>query len=106
MQGVTQTPVLDDTTASVRNAVLIEDDIDMALPPIFPSSIRTLITPTHRFSRYTTGEDQLYELSTDDDECTNLSATDPQLRGELMEQLTDTMIAHANKAGGVHAMAK
>lgn len=103
MQSICQTPVLDDPSASVRDAVLIEDDIDMALPPVFPTSIRTLITPTHRFSRYATGEDQLYELGTDDDECTNLSATDPQLRGELMEQLTDAMIAHANKAGGVHA---
>jgi arylsulfatase A-like enzyme len=106
MQGVSQLPVLDDPTASVRDAVLIEDDIDMALPPMFPTSIRTLITPTHRYSRYTTGEDQLYELGTDDDERTNLSDTHPELRAELTEQLADTMMAHANKAGGVFAAAK
>lgn len=105
MQGVSQTPVLDDTTASVRDAVLIEDDIDMALPPIFPTSIRTIITPTHRYSRYTTGEDQLYELGTDDDERTNLSSADATLRTTMLEQLADTMLDHTNKAGGVHATA-
>ena len=100
IQGVSQAPVLDDPTASVRDAVLIEDDVDMVLPPPFPTSIRTLITPTHRYSRYTTGEDQLHELGTDDDERTNLTTVDRQLRAELIEQLTDTMIAHTDRARG------
>jgi len=104
-QGVSQTPVLDDPSASVRDAVLIEDDIDMKLPPVFPTSIRTLITPTHRYSRYSTGEDQLYELGTDDDERTNVSGVDPKRRAEAIEQLTDTMMAHTNKAGGAVFMA-
>ncbi|MGH1492417.1 MAG: sulfatase family protein [Acidimicrobiales bacterium] len=100
IQGVSQTPVLDNPTASVREAVLIEDDVDMKMPPMFPTSIRTLITPTHRYSRYDTGEDEIYELGADDDERTNLSSTDPQLRATLIEQLTDTMIAHTDKARG------
>ena len=105
IQGVSQTPVLDDASASVRDVVLIEDDVDMPMPPMFPTSIRTLITPTHRYSRYDTSEDELYELGTEDDERTNLSSTDPQLRATLIEQLTDTMIAHTDKARGAHAVA-
>ncbi len=85
--------------------VLIEDDVDRKMPPMFPTSIRTLITSTHRYSRYDTGEDEVYELGTDDDERTNLSSTDPQLRAALIEQLTDTMIAHTDKARGAQAAA-
>ncbi|WP_040496094.1 sulfatase family protein [Ilumatobacter nonamiensis] len=105
IQGVSQTPVLDDPTASVRDAVLIEDDMDIPRMGPFPTSIRTLITPTHRYSRYDTGEDQVYELGTDDDERINLAAADPQLRSDLIEQLTDTMIAHTDKARAAHAVA-
>ena len=105
MQGVSQVPVLDDPGTVVRESVLIEDDVDMAMPLPFPSSIRTLITPTHRYSRYDTGEDEVYELGTDDDERTNLAPNDARLRAELIEQLADTMIAHTDKAHGAHAAA-
>lgn len=98
IQGVSQAPVLDNPATSARDSVLIEDDIDAAIRPPFPTSIRTLITPTHRYSRYNTGEDQLYELHTDDDERTNLSGSDPTRRAEMIEQLTDVMIAHTDRA--------
>lgn len=100
LQGVSQAPVLDDPTVSMRDAVLIEEDMDMQPMPPFPTSIRTLITPTHRYSRYDTGEDELYELHTDDDERTNLADVDTTLRNELVGRLADAMIAHTDKASG------
>ena len=101
MQGVSLAPVLDDASASVRDVVLVEDDMDIPKSSAFPTSIRTLITPTHRYSRYDTGEDQLYELGTDDDERTNLAPVDQIGRAEHIEQLTDTLIAHTDKARGI-----
>ncbi len=95
IQGHSLVPVLDDNGATVRDNVLIEDDVDV--PPghaPFATSIRTLITPTHRYTRYNTGEDGLYELHTEDDERTNVSATEPTLRAEHVEALTDALIAH------------
>ncbi len=99
IQGVSLAPLLDDPNAAVRDSVLIEDDIDRP-PGRGPTSIRTLITNTHRYSRYNSGEDGLYELGTDDDERTNHSATNPQLRSEMVEKLTDSLIAHSDTARG------
>ena len=99
IQGQSLVPLMDDNTASVRDNVLIEDDLDIPAGHVaLATSIRTLITPTHRYTRYNTGEDGLYELHTDDDERTNLSSTEPALRAEHVEQLTDALIAHTEKS--------
>ncbi len=100
MQGVSQVPVLDNPGESVRNNVLIEDDLDIPASPRFPGRIRTLITPTHRYSRYDSGEDGLYELWTDDDERTSLVASAPDLRAAMIEELAESLIAHSDKARG------
>ncbi|MEZ5295331.1 MAG: sulfatase-like hydrolase/transferase [Ilumatobacteraceae bacterium] len=100
VQGTSQLPVLDDPTASVRDSVLIEDDLDWPKIDPFPTMIRTLITPEHRYSRYNTGEDGVYELGTDDDERTNLASTRPELRSELIEGLTDAMMRHSERSRG------
>ena len=100
VQGTSQLPVLDDPTASVRDSVLIEDDLDWPKIDPFPTMIRTLITPEHRYSRYNTGEDGVYELATDDDERTNLASTRPELRSELIEGLTDAMMRHSERSRG------
>ena len=99
IQGHSLVPVLDDNEAAVRDNVLIEDDLDIPLEHApLATSIRTLITPTHRYTRYNTGEDGLYELHTADDERTNLSASEPALRAEHVEALTDALIAHTEKS--------
>ena len=49
---------------------------------------------------FDTGEEVLAELGTDDDERTNLAPSAPELRIELVEQLTDAMIAHSDKSRG------
>lgn len=99
IQGHSLVPILDDKHATVRDNVLIEDDLDVPVErATFATSIRTLITSTHRYTRYNTGEDGLYELHTDDDERTNLSAHEPALRAEHVEALTDALIAHTEKS--------
>ena len=97
IQGRSLTPLMDDPSATVRDHVLIEDDLDVPIEVArMPTSIRTLITPTHRYTRYNTGEDGLYELGTDDDERTNVAAAEPRRRAALVEQLTDALIAHTD----------
>lgn len=101
IQGVSQVPVLDDPSASVRDSVLVEDDLDLAPTGRFPTDIRSLITPTHRYSRFDTGEEGLDELgSDDDDERTNLATSDPGSRAEHMDRLADALIAHGDKSRG------
>jgi len=98
IQGVSQVSVLDDADLSVRDHVLIEDDLDRPMQPPFPTTIRTLITPTHRYSRFDTGEQVLVELHTEDDERTNLVDAKPELRVELADSLIDSMMKHTDKA--------
>lgn len=100
MQGVSLALVLADENARVRDAVLIEDDVDMSPMPPFPTSIRTLITETHRYSRYDSGEEELFELHTDDDERTNLAPVDRDRTSEHVGRLADAMVAHTDRATG------
>ena len=100
IQGVSQVPVLDDANASVRDAVLVEDDLDRTPHGDFPTTIRTLITDAHRYSRYDTGEEGLYELGTADDERTNLAGSDASLRNEMVARLADAMMRHTEKSRG------
>ena len=100
IQGISQAPVLDDAGASVRDAVLVEDDLDRPPHGEFPTTIRTLITETHRYSRYDTGEEGLYELGTDDDEVTNLATSDLPRRHEMVDRLADAMMRHTEKSRG------
>lgn len=100
IQGMSLAPILDDQHATVRNTVLVEDDIDGPVRAPFPSTIRTVVTATHRYSRFDTGEDCLYELGADDDECTELSEVDPVQRVAMVEHLTDALMAHADNARG------
>ncbi len=96
IQGVSLEPVLDDDAATVRDSVLIEDDLDEPDGGRIPSTIRTLITAEHRYTRYSSGEDGVYELGTADDERTNLAA-EPALRAKLVDGLADAMMAHVDK---------
>jgi len=99
IQGHSLVPLMDDPAAAVRDHVLIEDDLDVpAEVARMATSIRTLITPTHRYTRYNTGEDGLYELGTADDERTNLAGSDPRRRAAHVELLADALIAHTEKS--------
>jgi arylsulfatase A-like enzyme len=94
MQGVSLAPVLDDPTARVRDHVLVEEDFPLARhgSPL-PLRSRTLITAQHRYSRYSGGDMEIYDLTADPDELSNLAVRDPgsPLRVQLAEQLLDAM---------------
>ena len=94
MQGTTLRPVLDDPTATVRDAVLVEDDFPLAaIQPGWPLRTRTVITDTHRYTRDTDGFEILYDLANDPDELTNLAAghRDPTARTAALDALVDEM---------------
>jgi len=86
--------VLDDPKATVRDAVLVEDDFPLnAVIGSYPLRTRTVITETHRHSRDSDGFETLYDLETDPDELTNLAVhqRNPAARTAAVDILVDEM---------------
>ena len=102
VQGVSLTPLLDDTGAEVRDHVLIEEDVpDYGLwSNVVPEHSRTLVTADARMTRYSTGEGELYDLAADRAERTNLfdSADGLDLRHHMTDQLADALVSSADHA--------
>ena len=99
IQGTALTPILQDTSAQVRNHVLIEDDlspITAQLTP-FPGKTRTLITDQYRFTRNTKDEEQLFDLQGDPDEMQDIRRTDTTARAHMIEELMSALL-EANDA--------
>jgi hypothetical protein len=95
MQGHSLTPILDDPAATVRDAVLIEDDFPpRAVGPGLPLKTRTVIEERCRYTRDSNGEEQLYDLASDPDELTDLTVDDrdPVRRADMILRLTDLLI--------------
>ncbi len=102
LQGRSLTPLLDDGTASVRDHVLIEDDIrkTTAARAGIPSRIRTLITDAgEKYTRYSSGESMLFDLAADPAEVDELSHSGVSTAG-VNERLLDAMIAATDDARG------
>ena len=94
--------MIQDPDTSVRESVLIEDDIApvvASLTPI-PAKTRTLVTNTHRYTRNSKREEQLIDLVADPDERENLVETDAVARAVVIERLTDALIAADDAARG------
>ena len=102
VQGVSLTPLLEDTTAEVRDHVLIEEDVpDYGLwSNVVPEHSRTLVTADARMTRYSTGEGELYDLDADRAERTNLfdNADGLDLRHHMTDQLADALVSSADYA--------
>ena len=96
MQGVSLKPVLDDPTAAVRDHVFIEEDFPLSLNggPL-PLRSRTLVSENHRFSRYSSGDCELYDLLADPGELLNLASQEASavVRARLTEKMLDVMTA-------------
>ncbi len=94
MQGVSLKAVVEDAAASVRDHAYVEEDFPLALhgSPL-PLKSRTLIHGDYRYSRYSTGDCELYDLANDPGELRNLAnekaATD--IRAEMTERMLDVM---------------
>ena len=103
IQGFSLRKLIEDPTAQVRDSVLVEDDVPITtakLTPI-PARTRTLITPTHKFSRNSKGEDQLFDLAQDPDEMQALDNI--ELAAELKTQLLDAMMMADDSSRGAPA---
>ncbi|MGB5758457.1 MAG: sulfatase-like hydrolase/transferase [Acidimicrobiales bacterium] len=107
MQGTSLVPILDDHTASVREHLLIEDDLPHALAASRASvaKTRTLVSGSSKYTRHDNGEEQLYDLEADRDELHHLGRSDPARRAELIERLIDAVIETADDARGAPLVA-
>ena len=104
IQGRSLMPIVRNPEDSVRDFVLIEDDIvsvTAKLTPI-PARTRSLIFADYRFTRNSKGEEQLFNLSQDPDEMEDLKRSDP-IRLEMLEVLSDAMMEADDSSRGAPA---
>ena len=102
IQGRSLKPMLENSAERVRDHVLIEDDvatITAKLTPI-PGKTRTVITEPYRYTRNSKGEEQLFDLLEDPDEMEDLTIGSHPARPQMMEILTDALIAADDAAKG------
>lgn len=102
IQGTSLVPVLDDAEAGVRDHVLIEDDLPSALAAQrrAATKVRTLVTDTCKYTRFSNGEEQLFDLQADPDELSPLGHSDPAARANMVERLAAALIDVADDARG------
>ena len=102
LQGTSLRPVLDDATVAVRDHVLIEDDTPTGFHGgLYPAKTRTLIGDDGiKYTRHSSGEDQLFDLVADRDEMVQLGPVDPARRALAIERLADAMLAAADNSRG------
>lgn len=101
IQGTSLVPTLDDPTVATRDHVLIEDDIPHAIMSPLPNKTRTLVTAEGmKYTRHSTGEDQLFDLIADPDETTHLGSREPERRMAAVDQLADALMAADDDARG------
>ncbi len=107
IQGTSLVPLLADPAASVRDHVLVEDDLPHALAARSrtPAKNRTVVAGGMKYTRHSTGEEQLFDLVADPDELTPLGMTDPARRAAMIERLADALIAADDDARGTPVMA-
>ncbi|MCP4083791.1 MAG: sulfatase-like hydrolase/transferase [Actinomycetia bacterium] len=104
IQGTSLTPVLDDASVAVRDHVLVEDDLPHALAEsrgTSPAKNRTIVAADGlKYSRHSTGEDQLFDLVADPHEMTPIQRTDSARRAQMIERLADALMATDDDARG------
>lgn len=102
IQGMSLTPLIDETSTSIRDHLLIEDDLDPAIADLVgnPTQMRTLITDDVRYTRDSLGFEQLFDLDADPHETEDRSTTDPR-RSDLVGAMVDAMMHVDDNGGGV-----
>jgi len=102
IQGKSLHSILAGTQKTVRDCVLVEDDIatiTAKLTPI-PSKTRTIITSNYRYSRNSKAEEQLFDLINDPEEMTDLKSKNPETKSMMVEQMMDMLIDADDAARG------
>jgi arylsulfatase A-like enzyme len=102
IQGHSLVPALDDSLASVRDSVLVEDDLPANLAPYVhvPEKTRTVIGDGLKYTRHSSGEEQLFDLENDPNETSPIQRRDSARRARGMELLADAMIAADDTSRG------
>lgn len=101
IQGVSLTPLLNNPAETVRDRVLIEDDVPMITARVtpIPARTRTLLMDNYRYTRNSKGEEQLFDLNRDPDERNDIKASDPQ-RTRMLEALNEAMMIADDSSRG------
>lgn len=103
IQGHSLRPLLDDPEATVRDHVLIEDDLRKVTADRIgvPHRIRTLVTDDDiKYTRYSTGETMLFDLAVDPLELDERSRVDSTAAAEANDRLVDALISATDDARG------
>ena len=103
VQGRSLVPVMDDPAESVRDHVLIEDDLRPKTSAALgiPHRIRTIVADDGmKYTRYSSGETMLFDLPSDPDEIHELSHSDPAATAQVNERLLDAMMLATDDARG------
>ena len=103
LQGRALTPVLDDPVQQVHDYVLAEDDLrsETAVRARIPSRIRTLVAADGtKYTRFSTGESMLFDLTSDPDEVSELGHLDAAKRSKAESLLVDALMATSDDARG------
>ena len=95
IQGTSLAPLLDDPTATVRSHVLVEDDLPAALAAFVPVPEKTRTVIGHdgtKYTRHSSGDEQLFDLAADHDESTPLHHRDGARRARAVDLLADALM--------------
>lgn len=102
IQGVSLAPTLADPSATVRNHLLIEDDLPPGLAALMrtPDKTRTVITADGtKYTRHSNGDDMLFDLLADHDELHPITA-DATRRAQAVDVLASALIEASDSARG------
>jgi arylsulfatase A-like enzyme len=98
MQGHSLAAVLKDPTTCVRETAFVEEDMPLArLGGPLPLRTRTVIDERHRYTRYSTGEVELYDLIDDPGEMVNLAVHGraEKVAASMVGKLADALMSHS-----------
>ena len=101
IQGVSLAPTLSHPHETVRDWVLVEDDVPMLMAKLtpIPARIRTLLMDDCKITRNSKGEEQLFDLTSDPDEMVNIRS-DQLLRTRMLTGLSDAMMLADDSSRG------
>ena len=103
IQGQSLVPVLDDPASQVRDHVLVEDDVRTRLAKALriPHRSRTIVTDDNtKYTRFSTGESMLFDLTSDPTEVSEIGHQDTAAKAIANERLVDALMNASDDARG------
>ena len=109
IQGKSATALLADPSAQIRSHVLIEDDLPAAIAAFAPIPEKTRTIIGHdgtKYTRHSSGEEQLFDLEADPDETTPIHHRDTARRAIAVDLLADALITADDTSRGTPVSAR